>query len=238
MILAIATPTAQACAQALKKSPHMQKVPMLFTAVTDPVSAGLVKDLQRPGANITGVSDMLPVGSHLAMVKEFLPGLEKLGFLYNAGEVNSKILVPLFQAEGKALGVEIITASVTKSSEVYQAVKSLVGKVDAVFIPTDNTVVSALESAIKVCEQNKLPLFNADVDSVKRGSIAAMGFDYYQHGYQTGALALRIAQGADPAVTPVETQEKLQLHINISAAGKMGVDIPAALLKRADKTYR
>jgi putative ABC transport system substrate-binding protein len=238
MILAIATPTAQACAQALKKSPHMQKVPMLFTAVTDPVSAGLVKDLQRPGANITGVSDMLPVGSHLAMVKEFLPGIKKLGFLYNAGEVNSKILVPLFKSEGKGLGIQIVAASVTKSSEVYQAVKSLVGKADAVFIPTDNTVVSALESAIKVCEQNKLPLFNADVDSVKRGSIAAMGFDYYQHGYQTGALSQRIFKGADPAVTPVETQEKLQLHINMPAAKKMGVDVPAELLKRADKTYR
>ena len=237
MILAIATPTAQACAQALKKSPHMQKTPMLFTAVTDPISAGLVKDLKKPGANITGVSDMLPVGKHLAMVKEFLPGLKRLGFLYNAGEVNSKILVPLFKAEGQKIGVEIVEATVSKSSDVYQAVKSLVGKADAVFIPTDNTVVSALESAIKVCAQNKLPLFNADVDSVKRGSIAAMGFDYYQHGYQTGALAQRILKGADPAATPVETQEKLQLHINKQAALKMGVKIPAALLSKADKTY-
>ena len=115
--------------------------------------------------------------------------------------------------------------------------KSLVGNVDAVFIPTDNTVVSALESAIKVCEQNKLPLFNADVDSVKRGSIAAMGFDYYQHGYQTGALAQRIMQGADPATTAVEFQEKLQLHINASAAQKMGVAIPAALRTKADMIY-
>lgn len=237
MILAIATPTAQACAQALKKNPHMQKTPMLFTAVTDPVSAGLVKDLKRPGANITGVSDMLPVGRHLGMVKEFLPSLEKMGFLYNAGEVNSKILVPLFQAEGQKMGIEIVEATVSKSADVYQAVKSLVGRVDAVFIPTDNTVVSALESAIKVCVQNKLPLFNADVDSVKRGSIAAMGFDYYQHGYQTGALAKRILEGADTAVTPVETQAKLQLHINKQAAEKMGVDIPAALLERADKIY-
>lgn len=238
MILAIATPSAQACAQALKKSPHMQQTPMLFTAVTDPVSAGLVKDLQHPGANITGVSDMLPVAKHLAMVKAFLPGLKRLGFLYNAGEVNSKILVPLFQAEAGKMGFEIVEATVSKSSEVYQAVKSLVGKVDAVFIPTDNTVVSALESAIKVCEQNKLPLFNADVDSVKRGSIAAMGFDYYQHGYQTGALARRILAGAAPAVTPVEFQEKLQLHINVQAARKMGVEIPAALLQKADKIYK
>jgi putative ABC transport system substrate-binding protein len=237
MILAIATPTAQACAQALKKSPHMLKTPMLFTAVTDPVSAGLVKDLKRPGANITGVSDMLPVNRHLLMVKEFLPQIKRLGFLYNAGEVNSKILVPLFQAEGKKLNLEIVEATVSKSSEVYQAVKSLVGNVDAVFIPTDNTVVSALESAIKVCEQNKLPLFNADVDSVKRGSIAAMGFDYYQHGFQTGALAQRIINGANPATTPVEFQEKLQLHINAPAAKNMGVSIPAALRNKADKVY-
>jgi len=237
MILAIATPTAQACAQALKKSPHMQKTPLLFTAVTDPVSAGLVKNLQQPGANITGVSDMLPVGRHLAMVKEFLPGMKRMGFLYNAGEVNSKILVPLFRSEARKVNVEIVEATVSKSSDVFQAVKSLVGKVDAVFIPTDNTVVSALESAIKVCEQSKLPLFNADVDSVKRGSIAAMGFDYYQHGFQTGAMAQRILQGADPAVTPVETQEMLQLHINKRAAQKMGITIPEALLKRADKIY-
>ena len=237
MILAIATPTAQACAQALKKSPHMQGVPMLFTAVTDPVSAGLVKDLQKPGGNITGVSDMLPVGRHLQMVQTFLPDLKRLGFLYNSGEVNSKILVPLFKNAAADLGFQIVEATVSKSSEVFQAVKSLVGKVDAVFIPTDNTVVSALESAIKVCEQNNLPLFNADVDSVKRGSIAAMGFDYYQHGYQTGALAHRVFDGASPAVTPVETQEQLQLHINLQAARKMGVRVPAQLLQRADKTY-
>jgi len=216
----------------------MRKTPLLFTAVTDPVSAGLVKNLEKPGANITGVSDMLPVARHLEMVKAFMPGIKKLGFLYNAGEVNSKILVPIFQAEAKELGFEMVEATVSKSSDVFQAVKSLVGRADAVYIPTDNTVVSALESAIKVCEQNKLPLFNADVDSVKRGSIAAMGFDYYQHGYQTGAMALRILKGDDPAMTSVETQESLQLHINLAAARKMGVDVPDNLLKKADKAYQ
>lgn len=238
MILAIATPTATACAQALKKAPHMQKTPMLFTAVTDPVSAGLVKNLETPGANITGVSDMLPVRHHLDMVKTFMPHMTRLGFLYNAGETNSKILVPIFQAETQRIGITLVEATVSKSSEVYQAVKSLVGKVDAVYVPTDNTVVSALESAIKVCEQSKLPLFNADVDSVKRGSIAAMGFDYYQHGYQTGSMAQRILQGADPAVTPVETQETLQLHINTAAAKKMGVKVPVVLLQKADRVYK
>lgn len=239
LILAIATPSSQACAQALKKAgPRMQKVPMLFSAVTDPLQAGLVADLKRPGANITGVSDMLPVAKHLAMVKAMMPDLKRLGFLYNAGEVNSKILVPVFQAEGKKIGCEIVEATVSKSSEVYQAVKSLVGKVDAVFVPTDNTVVSALESAVKVCEENKLPLFNADVASVERGSIAAMGFDYYKHGVQTGALAKRILDGADPAVTPVEYQQELQLHINLPAAQKMGLTIPEAMVQKADKIYR
>jgi putative tryptophan/tyrosine transport system substrate-binding protein len=239
LILAIATPSSQACAQALKKAgPRMQKVPMLFSAVTDPVKAGLVADLKRPGANITGVSDMLPVAKHLAMVKAMMPNLKKLGFLYNAGEVNSKVLVPLFQAEGRKIGCTIVEATVSKSSEVYQAAKSLVGRVDAIFVPTDNTVVSALESAVKVCEQNKLPLFNADVASVERGSIAAMGFDYYKHGVQTGALAKRILEGADPAVTPVEYQQELQLYINLKAAKKMGLTIPEAMLKKADKIYR
>ncbi|KJS28963.1 MAG: ABC transporter permease [Desulfatitalea sp. BRH_c12] len=237
LILAIATPAAQACAQALKKAPHMRKTPLLFTAVTDPVGGGLVKDLKHPGANITGVSDMLPVDQHLLMVKTFLPGIKRMGFLYSAGEVNSKILVPLFKAEAAKLKFDIKEATISKSSDVYQAVKSLVGQVDAVFIPTDNTVVSALEAVIKVCTENKLPLFNADVDSVKRGAIAAMGFDYYQHGYQTGEMALHILHGADPATTQVEFQEKLQLHINAQAAEQMGVAIPAELLKRADHVY-
>ena len=118
LILAIATPTAQACAQALKKSPRMQKTPLLFTAVTDPVKAGLVKDLKRPGANITGVSDMLPVEKHLAMVRAFMPKMKKLGFLYNAGEVNSKILVPIFRAQGEKMGLELVEAAISKSSEV------------------------------------------------------------------------------------------------------------------------
>ena len=239
LILAIATPSSQACAQALKKAgPRMQKVPMLFSAVTDPLKAGLVADLTRPGANITGVSDMLPVAKHLGMVRDMMPNLKRLGFLYNAGEVNSKILVPLFQAEGRKMGCEIVEATVSKSSEVYQAAKSLVGKVDAIFVPTDNTVVAALESAVKVCEQNKLPLFNADVASVERGAVAAMGFDYYKHGVQTGALAKRILDGADPAVTPVEYQQELQLHINLKAAKNMGLAIPEAMQQKADKIYR
>ncbi|MDM8517638.1 ABC transporter substrate-binding protein [Desulfobacterales bacterium HSG16] len=238
LILAIATPTSQAIAQALKKAPQMQNTPFLFTAVTDPISAGLVKDLEHPGKNITGVSDLLPVDKHMKMLKTFLPNLKNLGVLYNSGEANSKKTVEMIRKEGKKLGFTVTDGTISKSSEVYQAAKSLVGRVDAVFVPTDNTVVSALESAIKVCSQNKLPLFCADVDSVARGAVAAMGFDYYKHGYQTGDMALRILNGAKAGKTPVETQRELQLHINLKYAKLMGVIVPELLLSAADKVYR
>lgn len=237
LILAIATPTAQAVAQALKKAPHMQTTPFLFTAITNPVAAGLVKDLNHPGGNITGVSDRLPLDKHMAMVLDFYPDLKRLGVLYNAGEANSKSTVQGIRAIGQEKGFEVIEATVSKSSDVYQATKSLVGRVDAVFIPTDNTVVSALESAVKVCTQTKLALFCADVDSVKRGAVAAMGFDYYKHGRQTGAMAKRIFNGAVPGEMPVESQKELELHLNLTSARQMGVTIPPAILESADKTY-
>jgi putative ABC transport system substrate-binding protein len=238
MILAIATPSAQAVAQAIKKAPHMQATPFLFTAITDPAGAGLVRDMQHPGGNITGVSDRLPLDRHLAMVMRFYPALHRLGVIYNAGEANSRTTVNGIRAIGVQKDFQVVEATVVKSSDVYQAAQSLVGQVDAVFIPTDNTVVSALESAVKVCIEGQLPLFCADVDSVKRGAVAAMGFDYYRHGRQTAAMAERIFNGAQPGDLPVETQQALELHLNLAAAEKMGVTVPADLLETADKIYR
>jgi len=238
LVLAIATPSAQACALATKKSPVLAAAPLLFTAITDPVGAGLVDSLEKPGKNITGVSDMLPVDKHMAMLMRFYPGLKKLGMIYNAGEANSKTTVAMVQAEGAKLGFEVVEATVAKTSDVYQAAKSLIGKVDAIYLPTDNTVISALESVVKVCEQEKMPLFSADVDSVQRGTVAALAFDYYQHGYQTGLMAKRLlVDKAEPAVTCVETQQELVLHLNLKAAARMGVAVPEDVKKDADKIY-
>jgi len=238
LVLAIATPSAQTCALATKKSPTLAKTPLLFTAITDPVGAGLVDNLERPGKNITGVSDMLPVDKHMAMLRRFYPGLKRLGMIYNAGEANSKTTVAMVRVEGAKVGFEVVAVPVAKTSDVYQAAKSLIGKVDAIYLPTDNTVISSLESVVKVCEKEKMPLFSADVDSVKRGTVAALAFDYYQHGYQTGLMAKRLlVDGADSAVTPVETQQELVLHLNMKAAAKMGVTVPDAVKKTADKVY-
>ncbi len=237
IVLAIATPSAQASAQALKKAPADFKATLLFSAITDPVSAGLVSNLEAPGGRITGVSDMTPMAQHISMIKQFYPDMQKLGVMYNAGEANSKVLVKMMEEQSKVMGFQLVSATASKSSEVYQAAKGLVGRVDAVYIPTDNTIVAGLEAAIKVGIQHKLPIFAGDVDSVKRGAVAAMGFDYYKHGVQTGAMAAKILKGQNPATTSVEMQEKLLLHINKTYAAKMGVTIPKAMLTIADEVH-
>jgi putative ABC transport system substrate-binding protein len=238
LLVAIATPSAQTCVQALSKAPADMKRPFLFTAVTDPVAAGLVKDLQKPDPGITGVSDLLPIEEHIKMVLTYKSDIKKLGLLYNAGEANSKATIASIKALSGKLGFETVEATASKTADVYQAAKSLVGRVDAIFIPTDNTIISALESVIKVGVQNKLPVFAADVDSVKRGAVAAMGFDYYKHGYQTGAIAERILNGEKPETIPVQFQKDLQLYINANFSRQMGLTPPEALLKQATKVYQ
>ncbi|HKJ64630.1 MAG TPA: ABC transporter substrate-binding protein [Desulfopila sp.] len=237
LIVAIATPTAQACAKIFEKHSHMATTPMIFTAITDPLAAGLVDDYQRPGKNITGVSNRLPMDKHMEMVLRFLPDLQKLGVMYNSGEVNSVSNIKRIHEAAESLGFTIVEAPVTNSADVYQAAQSLVGKVDAVYVPTDNTVISALEGVIKVCERTALPLFTADTDSVKRGAIAAMGFDYYLHGRQTGVLARRILAGTAPGDIAVEFQKDLTFHINPAAAERMGLKIDQTIIDSADTLH-
>ncbi len=233
LVVAIATPSAQACAQ------KITTIPILATAVTDHVGAGLVKSLEHPGGNVSGTSDMLPVAKQLDLIREFHPDMKSLGVIYNSGEANSVTLVNILRAACAERGITLEEATILNSAGVYQAAKSLVGRADAVYIPTDNTVVSALESVVKVCHQNKLPLYAADNSSVERGCIAALAFDYYKLGYQTGAMAKRLLfDGADVSTMPVESLEQLSLHVNLPAAEAMGVTVPASVLSRAEKVLK
>jgi len=229
VVVPIATPTAQACAQVIKQ------VPIVFAAVSDPVGAGLVKSFDHPGGNVTGTSDMSPVDRQLALIREILPELKTLGIIYNSGEANSLAILQVLKAEAAKLGIAVEEATVSNSAGVSQAARSLVGRADAVYIPTDNTVVSAFEAITKVGMQSKLPVFAADVDSVARGAIAALAVDYHRMGLQTGEMVARILEGASPAETPVETLKELLVHINPASAAAMGVTLPEGLLKRADK---
>ncbi|HAS88482.1 MAG TPA: ABC transporter permease [Desulfovibrio sp.] len=233
LVLTITTPSSQAVAQKIKD------IPVLFTGVTDPVATGLVKSLMLPGKNISGMTDMSPVLRQVELIKEFMPEVKTIGTIYNAGEANSIVLTNLLKEICQDFGIKVEEASIANSSGVYQAAKSLVGKCDAIYIPLDNTVVSGLEAAIKVCRQNKLPIFSADTDSVKRGTVAALAVDYYRMGLQTADMAARILGGkAKTAEMPVETLQNLRLFVNAKAAAKMGVKIPQQVIDRADKVIK
>jgi putative ABC transport system substrate-binding protein len=234
LILAIATPSAQATVAAARRRPK----PILFTAITDPVGAGLVKNLKNPGGMVSGVSDLSPVYRQIALFKKVMPQLRRLGVIYNPGEANSVTLIRLARAACKKLGLQLIEATAVSSVAVLPAAASLVGKVDALLAPTDNTVVSTLESAVKVAVQNRLPLFAMDVASARRGAALALGMDYYRLGRQTGAMALRFFRGQKLGDMPVETLKRVLLHVNLKTAKKMGLTVPAAIVRRADKVYR
>jgi putative ABC transport system substrate-binding protein len=231
LVYTVATPTSQAMVKA------STTIPIVFSAVTDPVGAGLVKDGNAPEANVTGVSDMLPIQPHLDLVKAIVPEIKKLGVIYNAGETNSVVLVKAEKEAAKAMGIEIVEATASNSSEVQAAAKSLVGRVDAVSVLTDNTVVSALESVIKVCREAKIPLISGDTDSVKRGSVAAYAFDYKTLGLQAGAVAADILNGKAIKDIPVQYAQDLQLSVNEAAAKAMGVTIPTQLMEKAANKF-
>lgn len=232
VVVGIATPTAQACAQAIRN------IPIVFAAVTDPVGAGLVASLEKPGGLITGTSDMSPIDRQLELILQFLPQLKKLGVIYNSGEANSVILVKILRQQAQKRGIQVEEATVSNSAGVFQAARSLVGRAEAIYIPTDNTVVSAFESITQVGYQAKLPVFAADTDSVERGAIAALAVDYYKMGRQTGEMVARILKGAKPGEMPVETLREFQTHLNPASAAKMGLEIPQHLLKKADKIIK
>lgn len=227
MVLAVATPTAIAAAQAVTD------IPVLFTAVTDPVGSALVESMEAPGGNVTGTSDAVDVADILELVTRISPDAETVGIVYNAGEPNAVTQVEWAQEAADELGLTIELATADTSGAVQQAADSL--DVDAFFVITDNTVVSALETLIQVAESKQIPVIASEGDSVARGAIATIGIDYYSLGYQTGEMAVRILSGeADPATTPVEVQTELALYLNTGAAERMGVTIPDDLLAEAD----
>lgn len=229
VIVAIATPSAQAVAATT------QDIPVVFTAVTDPLGAQIVKNLDKPGGNITGISDMSPLADHLKLIQEIVPSAKKIGVPYNPGEANSVSLLNALKKMASAYNVDIVEAPATKSSDVQGAAQSLVGKVDVIYVPTDNTIVSALESVIAVGKENKLPVFSGDTDSVTRGTIASIGFDYFQIGLQTGAVVVRVLKGEKPGDIAVRNASGTDLFVNPNAAKAMGVTIPDSLLKQAKK---
>ncbi|GGA90683.1 ABC transporter substrate-binding protein [Brucella endophytica] len=232
VIVPISTPSAQAVVSATRD------IPVVFTAVSDPLGAQLVKNMEKPGGNVTGLSDMSPVADHVGLIKEILPKVKTIGFLYNPGETNSVSLLAALKEAAEKAGITVVESAATKSADVQGAARALVGRADIIYVPTDNTIVSALESAVAVAEENKLPLFTADTDSVNRGSFAALGFNYHDVGKQTGAIVVKVLNGEKPGDIPVTIAKGTDLVINLVAAKKMGVEVPQAVIDRATKVIK
>lgn len=229
VIVPISTPSAQAVVAATRD------LPVVFSVVTDPVGAQLVKSLEASGTNVTGVSDMAPVADHLALIAEMVPSAKRIGVVYNPGETNSVSMVKALKDAAAARGLTVVEAAAAKSADVQAAGRGLVGKVDAVYVPLDNTVVSALEGLLAVGAQSKLPVFAADSESVARGAVATIGFNYRQIGEQTGAMVVRVLKGEKPGSIPVELGRGSDLVVNAKAAAAMGVTVPELVTRRATK---
>ena len=230
LIYAIATPAAQAAANETKD------IPVVISAVTDAKNAGLVKDNEKPGTNVTGVSDLTPVKSQLELLTQLLPDAKKVAIMYCNAEDNSIFQANIAKEEGKKLGLEMSEATVTDSNQIQQVVESLIGKVDAIYIPTDNLLAEGMTSVAQVANVNNLPCIVGERGFVTNGGLATYGLDYFELGKIAGKQAAQILDGADPSTMPIEylATEKCSLTINTTAAKQLNITIPDELLEKAE----
>ena len=208
-------------------------MPVLFTAVTDPVAADLVASAEEPGGNVTGTTDLNPVADQIDLITQLDPSVESVGIVYSSGEVNSQVQVDLAQEKADELGRELKTATVTNVGEVPTALDSL-GDVDSIYVPTDNTVVSGIDTVLTYAADKQVPVVSGDTGAVEAGAVASRGLDYTKLGVQTGEMAIRILQdGEDPATMAVEEQTEFDLVVNPAGAEAVGLEIPQEMLDEA-----
>lgn len=229
VLVGIATPTAQALVAATRS------IPVVFTAVTDPVGAKLVNSMTQPGKNVTGLSDLSPVKQHVALIKEIMPTVSSIGVVFNPGEANAVTLVKLLKENAQAEGINVLEATALKSADVQSATQAIADKSDILYAPTDNTVASAIEGMLVAANQAKTPVFGGSTSYVDKGAIVGLGFDYYQVGIQTADYVAAILEGAEPGTLDVKVANGSDLVVNTEASKTLGVTIPESVLERATK---
>ena len=230
LICAIATPAAQTVANVTPD------IPIVGTAITDYKAAKLVKDNAKPGTNVTGTTDMNPVAAQLDLTLQLVPGAKAIGTFYCSSEVNSQLQVDILKVAAKERGVEIKEATVSTVNDIQQAARSLVGKVQAIYVPTDNVLASAMPTLAIVTEEAKLPVICGEGGMVKAGGVATLGVDYYKLGVQTGEMAADILNGkSKPADMAIQFQKDFNIIVNEANAKKIGLTIPEEILKKAVK---
>lgn len=220
-LVGIATPAAQALANTTNKTP------IVMSAVTDPVSAGLVKDMTHPGGNITGVSDQPPVAKQIDLGLKLMPHAKTVGMLYSSSEDNSKFQVDQATKQAEQRGLTVKKFAVPSSNEIAQTVQVMSGQVDFIYIPLDNTIANAMPTVVQEADKTGKPVITAVDTMVKQGGLATIGVNQYQLGIKTGQMAADILHGkAKPADTPVFTVSKGDTILNRSKAKELGITIP------------
>lgn len=229
VLVGISTPSAQA----LLPVATAQKIPLVFTAVTDPYDAKLVKSTAAPAGSensVFGVSDALPLASQITLMREFIPTLKTIGVIYNAGEVNSTHMVNELKALCEKENLTLIPAIATKTGDVAGAAQSLAGRVDAIYVPNDNTAVSAMSSIVQVAEKAKIPLFAGDTGSVQNGALATRGYDRFKLGKKTGAIIIRVLK-REKIEKIVDASHDLHVYVNEKTRKTLGIALPSSLQK-------
>lgn len=228
VLIGIATPAAQALANTTSE------IPIVLGAITDPVSAGLVKNDQQPGGNITGVSDKSPVDAQFELVKEILPESKKVGILYASSEENSKYQVEEAKKIAENQGWSVKTYAVPSSNEIAQTVQVMTSEVDFIYIPTDNTIANAMQTVVNEANKSKTPIIPSVDTMVEQGGLATVGINQFDLGIQTGKMAADILSGkAKPATTPIYTFKTGDIIINEKQAAKLGISIPENIKSKA-----
>lgn len=235
IVVAISTPMALAAAQVFKDT----STAVVFSAVTDPVASGLVLSATDPSqnGNVTGVSDLIDVSSDLKLLRDLSPSIKRIGIVYNPGEANSDRLTRNAEAAAPGLGLVIVKAVADTTANVPAAAQSLIGRVDAFYVTTDNTVVSAIDAVVAAANEAHVPFLMADPTSLKFGPTIATGFDYYHHGEITGGVVAQILGGKSPDQIPVVYQTGAQVELNLDAAAKIGLSFPQSVIDQASSVY-
>mgnify|MGYP000906559819 FL=1 len=227
VLIGIATPSAQGLAAATKDKP------IVMGAITDPVGANLVKNLEKPGGNITGVSDHNPAKQQLELIKKLTPNVKTIGALYSSSEDNSKTQVEEFKKLAEEAGYKVEEYSVPSTNEIASTMNVMTGKVDAIWIPIDNTIASAFATVVSSNKDAKKPIYPSATAMVEEGGLASVVVDQYDLGVATGKMAAKILKGAKPEETPVEIFNQGKSVINKKSAKELGITVPEDALKEA-----
>ncbi|MCO1600681.1 ABC transporter substrate-binding protein [Desulfosporosinus nitroreducens] len=231
LIVAIATPSAQAVVSETKD------IPILFSACTDPLGSGLVTDMEKPGGNVTGTSDAVSAEKIMELGKRITPDIKTIGALYNSSETNSVSVINELKEYAQKNNMTVVDATVTNSSEVQQAVTSLVDKVDALFSPIDNTVASAMPLVTQIANRAKKPIYVGADSMVKDGGLATYGINYQVLGKETGIMAVEILKGKKAGDIPVKTMKDMDIYLNKTTAKAIGINLSDDVLKEAAQVF-